>query len=294
MHRSTGNRVTNSAKGFLMTAILLAVSASEVPSAAEATNRPGIRLGVCDWTIDRSGEPAALALAGELGLEGVQVSLKSAGADLEMTRQSLRDAYEEAARKTGVAITSFAIGELNDFPLQSDPRAERWLSQGIEIGAAMNVNVILVPFFGKADLRADPEGMKAVIASLKRLAPKAEKAGIILAVESTLDGQDHLKIIEGVGSSAVRIYYDVGNSHDAGYDVFEEIRLLGSRICEFHAKDTKDLYGKGSMDFKAVREAMESIEYQGWLVLEGTCFPLGLEESIRYDANYLRTIFQAR
>lgn len=199
--------------------------------------------------------------------------------------------YEEGTVNN---IAAFAIGDLNNLPFKSDLRAEQWLEQSIDICRAMDVKVVLVPFFGKGDLRNDPKGMAAVIERLKRIAPKAEKAGVILALESWLSADDHLKIIKAVGSPAVQVYYDVGNSQEAGYDIFKEIRLLGNRICQFHAKDTKTLYGQGSMDFKAVRKAMEDIGYRGWFVLEGTELPLGIEKSVRYDLDYLRTIFPAR
>ena len=277
----------------MMTLMLTASLAGAQPNRPQTGGLP-VRLGVCDWTIGKTGDPAALALAGELGLEGVQVSLTSAGENLAMKSKSLQRAYLDAARKTGVAITSFAIGELNDVPLQSDPRAEKWVAQGIDVCRSLGVKIILVPFFGKADLKNNPGGMESVIAILKRLAPEAEGAGVTLALESTLDAEEHMKIISGVGSPSVRVYYDVGNSRDAGYDIYAEIRSLGSRICEFHAKDTKDLYGKGVMDFDAVRRAMEGIRYQGWLILEGTRFPLGVEKSIKYDADYLRSIFKTK
>jgi sugar phosphate isomerase/epimerase len=253
-----------------------------------------VKLGVCDWTIGKTGDPAALALAGSLGLDGVQVSLSSKGDSLALVDPALRRAYLDAAERTGVAIASFAIGELNDVPLKSDPRAEKWLGEAIDIAAAMRVKIILVPFFGRGDLRNDQQGFDASVEALKRLAPRAAKAGISLAVENTLNAADNLKIIERVGSPAVRVYYDVANSQDAGYPILDEIRLLGSSIVEIHAKDTKDLYGKGSIDFPAVRQAMEYIAFNGWLVMEGTKMPLGLEKSIRYDADYLRKVFAAK
>ena len=250
-----------------------------------------VRLGVCDWTIGKTGDPAALALAGSLGCDGVQVSLVPKGDALALTDPALRRAYLEACERTGVAIPSFAIGDLNGVPLKSDPRAEKWLAEGIEIAAAMNVKTILVPFFGNGDLKGDAKGIDAVVAALKRLAPKAEAKGVILAIENTLPAAANLGILESVGSPAVRVYYDVANSQDAGYPILDEIRGLGTRVVEVHAKDTKDLYGKGSIDFPAVRKALEDIGYAGWLVMEGTKMPLGLERSVRYDADYLRTVF---
>lgn len=250
-----------------------------------------LRLGVCDWTIGKTGDPAAFELAARLGLDGVQVSLVPKGDSLALADPELRRAFLQAARKARIPIASFAVGDLNDVPLQSDPRAERWLDKAIEIAAAMEVKVILVPFFGKAELRNDPAAVEAVVAALKRLAPKAAAGGVVLALESYLSAAGHLAILERVGSPAVRVYYDVGNAQDAGYSVVDEIRELGSRIVEAHAKDTRDLYGKGSMDFAAVRRALERIGYRGWFVIEGTKMPLGVEESVRYDTDYLRAIF---
>ncbi len=250
-----------------------------------------IRLGVCDWTIEKAGDPAALGLAKKLGLAGLQVTISVNSDTLPLLHPKLQKAYLDSVKQTGVGIASFCIGQLNSIPYKSDPRAEKWLDQSIGICKTMGVGIILVPFFGKGDLLNDPQGMKTVVARLKRVAPKAEKAGVVLALESQLSAEDCLKIIKQVGSPAVKVYYDVANSQKMGYPIFKEIRLLGKSIAQIHAKDSKDLYGKGSMDFPAVRKAMEDIGYSGWLVMEGTKMPLGIEESNRYDANYLKTLF---
>ena len=251
-------------------------------------------LGVCDWTIGKAGDPAAFEVAARLGLDGVQVSLVPKGGSLALANEDFRGSFLRAVKRSRIPIASFAIGDLNDVPLKSDPRAEAWLDKGIEVAAAMEVKVILVPFFGKGELRDDPAGVEAVVAALKRLAPKAQSLGVVLALESYLSADEHLRILERVGSPAVRVYYDVANSQDAGHPVLDEIRRLGDRIVEVHAKDTRDLYGKGSMDFPAVLRALEDIGYRGWLVIEGTKTPLGVEASVRYDADYLRLLFSVR
>jgi len=263
-------------------------------SALPRGSEPGktrIKFGVCDWTIEKSGDPAALETAAKLGLDGVQVSLNPKGESLALLDKGLQQTYLATIKKTGVEIASFCIGELNNVPLKSDPRAERWVAEGIEVASAMKVGIILVPFFGKGDLKNDPAGTDAVIAALKRLAPKTEKARVTLALESTLSAEDNLKIINAVGSPAVTVYYDVGNSQESGFNIGREIRLLGGRISQFHAKDYKDLFGQGSIDFRTVRAAMKEIGYSGWLVLEEVKLPLGLEKSILEDLRYLKRTF---
>ena len=274
-------------------AVLAAAAAATIAAPVQKAGLE-VRLGVCDWTLGKSGDPAALGLAGSLGLDGVQVSLVPQGDSLALADPAKRRIFLEAAERTGVAIASFAIGDLNDVPLKSDPRAEKWLGQGIDIAASMNIKLILVPFFGKGDLKDDPAGVDAVVAALKRLAPRAERAGVVLALESWIGADDNLKILDRVGSPAVQVYYDVANSQDSGHPILDEIRRLKGHIREFHAKDTKDLYGKGSIDFPAVRLAMEEIGYRGWVVIEGTKTPLGVEKSVRYDADYLRSVFSAK
>ncbi len=191
-----------------------------------------------------------------------------------------------------MAITSLAIGRLNSIPLKSDPQAERWLAQGIAIAQGMGLKTILVPCFSKGELRGDATGVDAVIAAFKRLAPAAEQAGVVLALESHLTAEEHIAILDRVGSPAIRVYYDVANARNAGNDPEREIRLLKDRIAEIHAKDTKGIFGEGQTDFAAMRRAMEDIGYRGWFVVEGTEMTLGLEPTLAHDLRHLQEVFR--
>lgn len=271
----------------------LAVTCSCAPSLKrEQTKAPtGFKLGVCDWTIGKTTDPGSFEIARRIGLDGVQVDFGRGENRLPLFDEELQQNILDQARKNRMEIPSLAMGVLNSVPYKSDPRAERWVRQGIDVADAMGVDVILLAFFGDGDLRNDEPGIARVIQRLRRIAPDAEAAGVTLGIESWLSAEQHIDIVEQVGSRAVKVYYDVANSHMAGYDIYKEIRQLGPLICEFHAKDYDNLYGKGSIDFKEVRKAMDDIGYRGWLVMEGTEMPLGLEESCRYDAEYLRGIF---
>jgi L-ribulose-5-phosphate 3-epimerase len=251
----------------------------------------GFKLAVCDWTIGKATDPGSLEVAKRIGLDGVQVDFGRGQDELPLFDPDLQKKFLDEAKRQNMEIASLALGVLNGVPYKSDPRAERWVAQSIDICKALGVKVVLLAFFGDGDLRNDKEGTDVVVRRLRAVAPKAEEAGVFLGVESWLNAEQHLDIIERVGSPAVKVYYDVGNSHQAGYDIYEEIRMLGKHICEFHAKDYDDLYGKGSIAFKEVRRAMDDIGYRGWIVMEGTKMPLGIEESCRYDAQYLRQIF---
>ena len=271
----------------------LAVTCSCAPLAEQeqAKAATGFKLAVCDWTIGKTADPGSFEIAKRIGLDGVQVDFGRGDNRLPLFDEDLQQQFLDEARKQKMEIASLAVGVLNNVPYKSDPRAERWVRQGIDVAEAMGVKVILLAFFGEGDLRNDEQGVNTVVQRLRQVAPRAEMADVTLGIESWLSAEQHIDIIERVGSRAVKVYYDVANSHKAGYDIYKEIRQLGPLICEFHAKDYDNLYGKGSIDFKEVRLAMDDIGYRGWLVMEGTEMPLGLEESCRYDAEYLRGIF---
>jgi sugar phosphate isomerase/epimerase len=261
------------------------------PVLGAASAARGFKIGVCDWSVGKTSDIAAFEIAKSLGLDGVQVSLGSLRNDMHLRKPEVQETFRKAAKETGVEIASLAIGELNQVPYKSSPRAEQWVADSIGVCKALGVTVVLLAFFSRGDLRKDEKGIDTVVERLKRVAPKAEKAGVILGLESYLSARQHMDIIDRVGSPTVQVYYDVGNSNDMGYDIYEEIRFLGDKhICEFHAKDGKSLFGEGKVDFKEVRRAMDDIGYRGWIQIEGAQ-PLGMEKSYRHNAEYLRSIF---
>jgi len=254
-------------------------------------SRPeGFKIGACDWSLGKRSDVEAMRVAKELNLDGVQISLGTYGNKMNLRKPEIQQAYFDACKKYDVEVGSIAIGELNNYPYKSDALAEEWVWDSVDVAQAMGQKVILLAFFGKGDLKNDKAGVDEVVRRLKRVAPKAEKAGVYLAVESTLSAEEHMDIIDRVGSSAVKVYYDVSNSHEGGYDIYKEIRFLGFYICEFHAKDYEYIFGKGKVDFVKVRQAMDDIGYRGWIQIEGA-HPLGMMESYRQDEQYLRTVF---
>ncbi|MHC4510999.1 MAG: sugar phosphate isomerase/epimerase family protein, partial [Planctomycetota bacterium] len=209
----------------------------------------GFKIGVCDWTIRKTTDPASLVTAKRIGLDGVQVDFGRAEDELPLFDKDLQKRFIDARAEHQIEIASLAMGVLNKIPYKVDPRADRWVREGIDVAHAMGVKVILLAFFGNGELRNDKKGVDVVVNRLRRVAAKAENAGVVLGIESYLSAAEHIDIVKRIESPAVQVYYDVANSRNAGYDIFAEIRTLGPLICEFHAKDNDDLYGKGSIDF---------------------------------------------
>ena len=269
-----------------------AASVSRARAAAKSTN---VKFGACDWTLKLAADPASLDLAKKIGLDGVQVDFGSEpGKDgrLPLFDEKLQDTFLAKSAELGVAIPSLAMGVLNKIALKNDAAAELWMLEGVKVAQKMKTPVVLLAFFGNGDLRNDEAGIQSVIEKLKKLAPRAQAAGVTYGIESWLKAPELERILDAVDSSAIKVYYDVGNMDKEGEDICAAIRRLGSeRICEFHAKDYTDLYGRGNIDFAKVRDAIKDIGYTGWMHIEGTKLPNGVEKDVRHDLEHLRGVF---
>jgi len=250
------------------------------------------KIGACDWSIGKMDNPEAFSVAKQIGLDGVQVSLGTAANKMHLRQPEVQKRCKDAAQAAGLEVASVAIGELNNIPYKSDPRTIAWVSDSIDVCTALGVRVVLLAFFSNDDLRDDQAGVDEVVRRLKAIAPKAEKAGVALGIESWLSADQHLEILDRVGSKAVRVYYDVCNSNDRGYDIYREIRKLGKLICEFHAKENGSLLGQGKVDFQKVRVAMDDIDYAGWIQIEGAVPPdQPMLESYKANCKFMRAVF---
>jgi sugar phosphate isomerase/epimerase len=280
---------------FLKTSLAAGSLAAFLRSARAGTGMKGFRIFACDWTLGQTCRPESFAVAARIGLDGVQVDfgrLKQGETVLPLFDEAHQAKILEASSQHRVAISSLAMGVLNSVPYKSNAATEKWVLDSIRVMQRMKTRVALLAFFSQGDLVDDPTGVAEVIRRLKQLAPRAEQAGLVYGIESWLKVPELERILDAVKSPAIQVYYDVGNMQKVGEDYGAAIRRLGrERICEIHLKDYDDLYGKGSMNFPNVRSALDAIGYRGWVGIEGTKVPLGVEPSIRYDLEYLRPIF---
>ena len=251
------------------------------------------KIGACDWSIANRGKVEAMEMAARIGLDGVQVSFGPPGDGDDLRDPAVRKRYAEACRKHGVEISSLALGVLNQVPYATDKSAQGWVEESVEVAPELGQKVVMLAFFSDGDIKDRPDLQKEVIRGLKSVAPKAEKAGVVLGIESWMNADDHLRIIDAVGSPAVKVYYDVANMTHQGYDIFKEIRQLGSeQLCGLHCKENGFLLGQGRVDFPKVKAALDDIGWSGWLTIEGAVAK-GMKMFDAYVANqkYLRSVF---
>jgi L-ribulose-5-phosphate 3-epimerase len=251
------------------------------------------KVGVTDWNLKQDGKVESVDLAKKLGFDGVQVSIGRGTDQLPLSDPALQKAYLDESNRVGLKVESLCLDVLHRNYLKSDPLGQRWVADSIPIASAMGVRVVLLPFFGKGALETEAE-MDKVGDALKEVAPAAQKAGVILGIEDTISARNNVRIMERTQSPAVLTYYDVGNSNKGGFDVVEEIRWLGAaRICEVHLKDNPHYLGEGTINFKAVIDALADIGFDGWAQLE-TESPVSVEADLQRNLKFIRELIAAR
>ncbi|HVR82829.1 MAG TPA: sugar phosphate isomerase/epimerase family protein [Planctomycetota bacterium] len=258
-----------------------------------ALRRANIRVAATDWNLAQEGKIGAFALAKEAQLDGVQVSLgkndEKKGEDkLPMMDPERQKTWLEESRKTGIPIVGTCLEILHRDNLKAHANGPKWVEQSIAATAALGTKVILLPFFGKQQIK-EREEQKATADRLKVLAPLAEKAGVVLGLEDTISAEDNAWILDQVASPAVKVYYDVGNSFGQKYDIYKEIVWLGKdRVCQLHIKDNPNYLGKGGIDMPKYVEAVLKSGFEGWAVLETSSPSKDIKADMITNSTYLR------
>ena len=266
-----------------------------LPRLAAAQAGAKIRISACDWSM-HAVSPEGLEVAKKIGLDGLELSAGGPEDKLKIADPEYRKEYKAMMQKTGVVVSSVAMGLLNDAPLAAEPRGVAWLNQTIEATKDLGGGVVLVAFFGKGDLRDGKElkqkNIDTIVGRIKEAAPKAKEAGVFLGIENTLSAEQNLAILDRVKEDMVRVYYDIGNSTDNDYDVPAEIRLLGGRICQIHFKDGGHYLGEGDVKMEPVAEAIGAINYKGWIVLETAIPSKNRDADFKRNADYVRKLLK--
>ena len=253
-----------------------------------------LRIGVTDWNLNLGASPEAVPLAAKLGFDGVQMSFGRKLVDGKMPTDNpdVIARYLSLSRQYKIPIDGTCVDKLHDNGLKSDPLGPKWVLDSIRLTKALNSKVLLLPFFGRWALQTKAE-MDHVGDALRDLGPEATKAGVILGLEDTISAEDNVRIMERSRSASVLVYYDVGNSTEAGFDVVKEIRWLGKdRICQFHLKDNPHYLGEGKIQFPPIMRAIRDIRFSGFANLETDTPSKQLEADMRKNLAYIRNVME--
>jgi len=286
----------------------LAVPAISVARAAAQTkdvvNPLRVRVGMTDWNLGQRGDISKIALAREIGLDGIQVSLQfPADGSLALRDPQTQAAFRRAALENGIQICSLAIGSpgKSRLPLHTNPAAGILLTEAVEVARNLGTNNILLPILGDSHIDMTSQSqIDTFVAMMKEVARYAEKYDVVVGIEDWLPAEDDLRLLDAIGSDHVAIYYDAHNivARDARkgreQDIYAEPKMLGRRISQVHVKNANMLLSTpgGKIDWPRMAQEFYGIGYRGWYVLETNSPTNDIVADTRANIAYVKKTFR--
>jgi L-ribulose-5-phosphate 3-epimerase len=266
----------------------------------EAVNPLPIRVGMTDWNLGQRGDVSKVALAREIGLDGIQVSVQypTDGKSPTLRDDKTQEAYRRAALDNGIQICSLAIGNPGKarLPMHTNPAFAILLVEAVEIAHNIGTNNILLPILGDShiDMTSQPQ-VDTFVTTMKEVARYAEKYGVVVGLEDWISAEDNIKLLDAIGSDYVAVYYDAHNivSRIKG-DIYAEPKLLGKRISQVHVKNANMLLAApgGKMEWPRMAKEFYDIGFRGWYVLETGSPTKDIVADTRANIGYVKKTFK--
>jgi L-ribulose-5-phosphate 3-epimerase len=265
------------------------------------TSAPSVqryKVAACDWMLLKRQKLGAIKLSKDCGLDGVVVDMGPLGnrpdIENELRKDVVRRQFLDQSRELGVEIPVIALSCFYGQSWADHPKADDFATECVELMTKMGAKSGYLPIRSKKD---DPDAHTKVVEHLKRVAPKAETAKVVLAVEAPVNIDGYKRLLDDVGSPSIQVAYHLGNLLEmGGVDLYEGIRQLGrDRIGQvfMSGPDGKHLED-GPIDCKKVKAVLDEIGWSGWLILERSrTNPRDVKGNFTANAKYLKSLFQA-
>ena len=263
-------------------------------------NRLPVGMRTCSVQCEGAFEVEDLSRMRGAGFELAELSFNRPGQGVRFDDQQKALAFRRAAEDLDMRLVSHApdlywLSNPNRGELTQTVAA---VEQVLEGASAYGVEAMVIHCCpGKALLQdAVADQLDALVEALQALAPACERAGIRLAAETMVPGRltssmDHLiTAVDRVASPWVGICLDT-NHLNLSEDVNAAVRRAAHRLVEFHLNDNHFVKEEhllpyaGEIDWAALAQAMASIHYAEFLIME----PGG---QYTEEEDFLATVFQ--
>ena len=271
-------------------------------SDAPVPTPPRYKIAVCDWMILKRQKLGAFARAKEIGADGVEVDMGGLGDREtfanELAKPEVREQFLAEAAKLKLEISSIAMSGFYAQSFAERATVERMVQDTIDTMVVLMVKTAFLPLGVKGDLVQRPELRSALIERLKMAATKAEQARVVIGVETALDAAAEAKLLDEVGSPAIRSYFNFANALQNNRDLIAELKTLGKdRICQIHVTNADGVWLEHDpkIDLPKVKAALDDMGWSGWLVIERSRDakdPGNVVRNFGENAAYLKKIFQ--
>ncbi|TAK20627.1 MAG: sugar phosphate isomerase/epimerase [Chloroflexota bacterium] len=196
--------------------------------------------------------------------------------------------FDVAAARNALAISGLAPTVSSAIPFGAS--LTRWeqvdagvtfLDGLIDLAARLGAYVVCGPLYAPVgEMTGTPPSDRewdTLVDGLRRVAPRAQAAGVCLAIEPLNRFETHIlntaargaELVDAVGSSAMGLLLDTFHTHIEEKSVGAAIATAGARVRHFHiSENDRGVVGSGQVRWDEVAAALKMVGYDGWLVAE--------------------------
>ena len=273
-----------------------------IPSTDSVSASPRYHIALCDWMILKRQKLGAFQLTKDIGADGVEVDMGSLGQRetfaSALTNSVTREQFLNKARELNLEIASIAMSGFYAQSFAERTNVTRLVQDCLDTMQAMKVKVAFLPLGVTSDLLKHPELRSQVVERLRAAGKQAEAAGVVIGVETELDADEQIKLLDEVGSPAIKIYYNLANALQHQRDYAAELQRLGkNRVCQIHCsnQDAHWLQNDPQVSVPKLKAALDTMDWRGWLVIErsrDTNDVHNVKKNYGANAAYLKSVFQ--
>jgi D-psicose/D-tagatose/L-ribulose 3-epimerase len=231
------------------------------------------------WTKGWSEEVCrrAIALTKESGYDLIEIPLLDPGdVDATMTRRVLDEAELGASCSLGLAFDT----DLSSADPAVSSRGEELLVAAIDVTGAIGANFlggVVHSAMGKYLDGPTERGRRNCVEALRRLASRAQEAGVTIGVEAVNryesnlvnTAEQALELMEQVDAENVVVHLDAYHMNIEERNLADPVRLCGTRLGYVHVGESHRGYlGTGTVAFGELFGALSEIGYDGPLTFE--------------------------
>ena len=234
------------------------------------------RVAACDWMMLKRQKLGEFQLAKDIGADGIEMDMGPLGQrpmfDNKLREPQFQQQFRRTADSLGIAVPSLAMSGFFAQNFLKRDNYQELIADCLQSMAVMGATVAFLPLGGSGhDWKQAGEARQELVHRLHVVGEMAQAKGKTIAVRTALPARENLLLLKEIDSPGIKIYYNLQDAVDQGWDVCKDMKELGGEnIAQIHASltDSVTLDKDPRIDLLKVKKVLDKMRWSGWLVVE--------------------------
>ena len=263
------------------------------------------RVAACDWMMLKRQKLGEFQLAKDIGADGIEMDMGPLGQrpmfDNKLREPQFQQQFRRTADSLGIVVPSLAMSGFFAQNFLKRDNYQELIADCLQSMDVMGATVAFLPLGGSGhDWKQAGEARREMVHRLHVVGEMAQSKGKTIAVRTALPARENLLLLKEIDSPGIKIYYNLQDAVDQGWDVCKDMKELGGKnIAQIHASltDSVTLDKDPRIDLLKVRKTLDKMKWSGWLVVERSRNAKDVRNvrgNFGTNGAYLKEIFQKR